>query len=70
MSLPELRFGDQLQLDMGEPWGGISPRLLCRVNLDSRFGGTGRASRDAPVVKSSDRREVLQLWLFSDEADS
>ncbi len=62
------RVGEQLLLDLEEPWGGISPRYLCWVNSDPRFGGTGRANLEAPRETSPERREVLQLWLFPDDA--
>ena len=63
------RVGEQLSLDLGEPWHGLSPRYLTRAFLDGRFGGTGRANLDAAVASEikSDQREDLQLWLFSDD---
>ena len=60
----------ELELDWGGiPWHGVSPRYLCRVNSERRFGGTGRANQDAQRETKGPTKEVLQLWLF-DEAIS
>jgi len=60
----------ELELDWGAtPWHGVAPRYLTRCFLDRRFGGTGRANRDARE-KEPERREDLQLWLFNDEVIS
>ena len=63
------RVGEQLSLDLGEPWSGQSPRYLTRAFLDSRFGGTGRANRNESKAseKQPDQREDLQLWLFNED---
>jgi len=62
------RVGEQLLLDLREPWNGVSPRSLCKVNLERRFGGTGRANRyESLVFNRPDNRRVLQLWLFKDD---
>ncbi len=62
-----MRVGDQYELSLKDdrpPWGGRSPRCLTRVNLDPRFGGTGRANQDAKEINPT--KEVHQLWLFED----
>ena len=60
---------DQLELDMGEPWGGRSPRGLTKgFSLRKLRHGPGeperftRRQKDAPT-----KGRNLQLWLFGDE---
>ena len=54
-------IGDQLQLKLGMPWNGVSPRYLCKINSERSLAseGTGRANFEParPV-------ERLQLELF------
>ena len=63
------RVGDQLQLHLGEPWNGTSPRYLTRAFLNRTIGGTGRAHQDA--LKAHEPKpswkEDHQLWLFDGE---
>ena len=64
----EAHPGEQLELELGMPWQGRSPRFLTRAFLDRRFGGTGRVNRDESRVlrERPDQREDLQLWFFED----
>ena len=69
-SRPTSRVGEQLMLDLEEhPWGGRSPRSLCKVNLNRTIGGTGRAhhSESKALELTPERSEDLQLWLFTDD---
>ena len=47
------RVGEQLLLELGMPWNGVSPRYLTQAH--GRFSlaseGTGRVNPDAPSVQ-------------------
>jgi len=54
-------ISEQLQLDLGMPWNGYSPRSLCRVNVSRTFrAGTGPLK---PIVFD----DPLQINLFPEE---
>ena len=57
---------EQLELDLGMPWLGRSPRELTRAAILFRFGpeGTSRANLDVPRLKRKGPQDLLQLELF------
>ena len=59
----------QLDLDLGEPWGGKSPRLLTKAVLNFSFPRkpTGGPRPDGSVrsEESPAQRDPLQLEMFT-----
>ena len=55
------RDGDQLELDLGEPWRGISPRYLTQAH--ARFS----LPHDGAPPPSAPRPDGNQLTLFPEE---
>ncbi len=55
----------QLELQLGEPWGGYSPRVLTKAFLARRLRaeGMGRLDQDASHVGDIEEEELGQLLL-------